>query len=393
MISELYSVKVQNVSKKFRVYHRERTVFDKMNNIVTRRGSNEELMLLDDISFKVDKGEVLGVIGHNGSGKTTLLRLIARIMRPTVGTIYTEGKVVPILELGTGFDGDLTARENIIQYGIILGLAPKAIKDRVDQIIEFSELEKFADTKLRKFSTGMTARLAFSTAAQVEPDILLVDEVLSVGDLSFQQKSYKAFSSFKEQKKTIVFVSHNLSSIRKLCDRAMLLHDGKIKSIGEVEKVIDAYLETLNMPQLTTQDVKYDKSIEKPVLLETNTYDSQSTYTIEEIRKMINKHEYGRAITHLKPMLEKEPASGQLNYLFAYCLHCSHTDYALSLRHYDLALKHGFQEFWVMYARGSLYREVGDMEAASSDLKRAIFLDPSQDGPKRVLEDIEKVIG
>lgn len=388
MISDLYSVKVQNVSKKFRIYHRERTIFDKMNNLLTRRTNNEELLLLDDISFKVNNGEVLGVIGHNGSGKTTLLRLIARIMRPTAGTIYTEGKVVPLLELGTGFDGDLTARENIIQYGIILGLAPKEIKARVDEIIAFSELEKFVDTKLRKFSTGMTARLAFSTAAQIEPNILLLDEVLSVGDLSFQQKSYKAFNSFKEQKKTIVFVSHNLSAIRKLCDRAILLHDGKLKSNGEVEKVIDAYLETLKMPNLATEGVKSDKAI-KPVL---ETYDLKSTFTVAEIIKMIDKHEFGRAASHLKPMLEKQPASGQLNYLFAYCLHCSNTDYVTSLRHYDLALKYGFEEFWVLYARGSLYRKVGDIEAACSDLKRAISLDPFHEGPKSVLDEIEKAI-
>ncbi|MGC1929115.1 MAG: ATP-binding cassette domain-containing protein [Candidatus Nitrosopolaris sp.] len=383
--------------KKFRIYHKEKTIFDRILNIAKRDSYYEEIVVLNDISFQVNKGEMVGIIGQNGSGKTTLLRLIARIMRPTSGTIRTEGSVVPLLELGTGFDGDFSARDNIIQYGIILGFSLKQIKARVEGILEFAELEKFGDTYLRKFSTGMIARLAFSTAVQVEPDILVVDEVLSVGDITFQQKSYRAFRSFKEQKKTILFVSHNLDSIKKLCDRVILLHNGKLQSIGEPESVIDAYLSTLNLPHILTEQVTRSKDIENKEKTSRITSEpgigDTSQYTVQEVRKMIDNLDYVSAIACLKPMLEKEPTNGQLNYLFAFSLHCLKQDYARSLHHYDHALKYGFPEFWVRYGRGSLYREIGDMESATSDLERAISLDPFHDGPRQVLEEISKVVG
>lgn len=358
------------MAKKFRIYDNEKTVFERLRNIVNREPFYDELKVLDDVSFEVNKGEIVGMIGRNGSGKTTLLRLIARIMRPNMGTIHTVGSIVPLLELGTGFEPDMTASDNIIQYGIILGFSIKGIKAKVEDILKFAELEKFANTKLSKFSTGMTARLAFSTAAQVDPDILLVDEVLAVGDLSFHQKSYKEFTSFKERKKTIVLVSHSLEPIRKLCDRALLLDNGKIQSIGEPEKVIDVYLDTLAFPRPITHGR------------------SQHICTIEEVGVMVNKGDFRNAIVQLKLMLEKEPTSGQMNYLFAYCLHQLKIDYDLGLRHYDLALKYGFQEFWVRYARGTLYLQAGDIDAASSDLKRAMLLNPIHDGPKRMLEQI-----
>lgn len=387
-------IRVQNVSKAFRVYQEEKTIFGKVRNTLTRRAFYEELRVLNNISFTVNKGEMLGVIGRNGSGKTTLLRLIAGIMRPNYGNIYTEGNIVPLLELGTGFDGDLTAQENIVQYGIILGFNPSEIRSKADEILEFSELEKFADTKLRKFSTGMVARLAFSTAAQIQPDILLVDEVLSVGDVTFQQKSLKAFSAFKENRRTILFVSHNLSSIRKLCDRAILLHNGQIAGIGDVENVIDAYLGTLSESTDYVQETPVARGAQtkERTLPDRESYYSKTSYSVADIKKMIDRHDYSEAIKRLKPMLEKEPANGQLNYLLAFSLHCSQTDYAESLHHYDLALKCGFQEFWVLYGRGSLYREIGDVEAAVSDLKRAIMLNPAHEGPKQILDDVARSI-
>jgi ABC-type polysaccharide/polyol phosphate transport system ATPase subunit len=387
-------IRVQNVSKAFRVYQEEKTIFGKVRNTLTRRAFYEELRVLNNISFTVNKGEMLGVIGRNGSGKTTLLRLIAGIMRPNYGNIYTEGNIVPLLELGTGFDGDLTAQENIVQYGIILGFNPSEIRSKADEILEFSELEKFADTKLRKFSTGMVARLAFSTAAQIQPDILLVDEVLSVGDVTFQQKSLKAFSAFKENRRTILFVSHNLSSIRKLCDRAILLHNGQIAGLGDVENVIETYLGTLSesADYVHETPVARGAQTKERTLPDRESYYSKASYSVTDIKKMIDRHDYSEAIKRLKPMLEKEPANGQLNYLLAFSLHCSQTDYAESLRHYDLALKCGFQEFWVLYGRGSLYREIGDFEAAVSDLKRAIMLNPAHEGPKQILDDVARSI-
>lgn len=246
-MSELDAIEAKNVAKTFRIYHEKRNaVFDHLINIANKENHFEELVVLDDVSFTVRKGEMLGVIGRNGSGKTTLLRLIARIFKPNKGIIRTNGTIVPLLELGTGFQADLTVRDNIIQYGIILGFTKKEITSRVDNILQFAELGKFFDTKIKNFSSGMIARLAFSTAIQVEPDILLVDEILAVGDMPFQQKSYNAFLSFKEQKRTIVYVSHDIDSVKKLCDRAILLEKGKIESIGEPRKVVDDYLRILN---------------------------------------------------------------------------------------------------------------------------------------------------
>ena len=248
MNDDLTSVEFQNVVKKFRIYHEKRNaLFDHLANITNKKHSHyEEFLVLDKVSFSIKKGEMFGIIGRNGSGKTTLLRLIANIFRPDSGIIRINGNVVPILELGTGFQGDLTARDNIIQYGIILGFTRKEIINRVEKILEFAELERFADTKIRNFSSGMIARLAFSTAIQVEPDILLVDEVLAVGDLSFREKSYKAFLSFKEKKKTIVYVSHDIETVKKLCNRILLLEKGKIVSVGEPQTVVNDYLTLLN---------------------------------------------------------------------------------------------------------------------------------------------------
>ena len=188
------SIDAKNISKNFTIYHdRASTMFEYLNSFLFRKKQTEKLDVLQNISFEVKKGEMLGIIGFNGSGKTTLLKIIANIIKPNSGKITVSGKVIPFLELGTGFNGELTAKENIVLYGLLLGFSKKEIKKKVQEIIKFAELEKFLDTKLKNFSSGMYARLAFSTAIQVDPDILLVDEVLSVGDISFQEKSFKKF--------------------------------------------------------------------------------------------------------------------------------------------------------------------------------------------------------
>ena len=239
-------IEVQNLVKKFRIYHEKKnSLSERLLTITKKNNGFEELDVIDNISFNVKKGEMLGVIGRNGSGKTTLLRLIANIFRPDSGVIKTNGTIVPLLELGTGFQGDLTARDNIIQYGVILGFTKKAISKKVEDILKFAELEKFSDTKTRNFSSGMIARLAFSTAVQINPDILLVDEVLAVGDLSFQQKSFKKFLELKKDK-TIIYVTHSIDAIKQLCDRGILIEKGKILKIGEPEEVVNAYLNLLN---------------------------------------------------------------------------------------------------------------------------------------------------
>lgn len=236
------SIDAKNISKQFTIYHeRVSTVFEYLNSLLFRKKQSEKLDVLQDVSFQVKKGEMLGIIGFNGSGKTTLLKIIANIMMPDSGKISVSGKVIPFLELGTGFNGELTAQENIMLYGLLLGFSKKEIKKKIQEIIKFAELENFLDTKLKNFSSGMNVRLAFSTAIQVNPDVLLVDEVLSVGDISFQAKSFDKFKKFKEAKKTIIFVSHNLEQVREICDKVMWLHKGHIRSIGDPSKVIEEF--------------------------------------------------------------------------------------------------------------------------------------------------------
>lgn len=177
------------------------------------------------------------------------MKIISKIYSPDQGVITTDGRITPFLELGTGFNGEFTARDNIILYGIILGFTKKEITDKVDSIIKFAELEKFLDTKLKNFSAGMNARLAFSTAISIDPDILLVDEILSVGDMAFQEKSFNAFMEFKKKGKTIIFVSHSTEQIKRVCDRALWIHEGMIREEGIPEKVIEEYTKFVSQRQ------------------------------------------------------------------------------------------------------------------------------------------------
>ena len=233
---------LENVKKSFKLTHeKETTIFESFLNKIKGKNTNEELKVIDNISLDVKKGEMFGIIGKNGVGKTTLLRLMAGIYKPNSGKIIINGTTVPLLGLGMGFNGESTARKNIILYGKLLGFSHKEISNKTDQILKFAELEKFAETKLKNFSTGMAARLSFSTAIQVDPDILFVDEILSVGDVAFRQKSFDKFLEFRKRKKTIIFVSHNLEAIKK-CDRVMFLDKGKINCIGTPEEVSQAYL-------------------------------------------------------------------------------------------------------------------------------------------------------
>ena len=235
------SIELEHVSKSFKIYTEKiDTFFDRLKNPF-KKDRFLRIPILQDANFSIKKGEMFGIIGRNGMGKTTLLKLIAGIYKSDYGKIRTYGNLVPLLELGIGFNPERTARNNIILYGKILGFSGKEIESKVDNIIKFAELEDFADTIVRNFSAGMFARLAFSTAMQVNPDILLVDEILSVGDLSFQKKSFDAFNSLRKNKKTIVYVSHNLPSVSELCDRVLVLNDGKIEFIGNPDEAIEIY--------------------------------------------------------------------------------------------------------------------------------------------------------
>tara|TARA_Y100000310_G_scaffold145984_1_gene145364 strand:- start:4029 stop:4742 length:714 start_codon:yes stop_codon:yes gene_type:complete len=235
-------IKLDNITKIFHIPHEKRDTLK--DNVVDmfRRVSYEPLYALQNIYFDIMPGEFIGIIGPNGCGKTTLLKIIAGILIPSQGKVTTKGKISPFLELGVGFDPNLTARENVYQNGIILGLSHKEITKKFLQIIDFSELERFVDTRLKDFSSGMQVRLAFAVAIQVNADILLMDEVLAVGDAKFQNKCFKVFDDFKKQGKTIILVTHDMGAVEKHCKRAIYLDNGRIKSDGDPKKVVEQYL-------------------------------------------------------------------------------------------------------------------------------------------------------
>ena len=200
-----------------------------------------EFTALDGISFDVKRGETFGLIGRNGAGKSTILKIISGIMKPTSGSIRVNGAIVPMLELGSGFDFDLTGRENIFLNGAVLGYSEQFIKEKYDEIVEFSELDNFIETPIRNYSSGMLARLAFSIATVVKPEILIVDEVLSVGDVAFQEKSKERMLELMGGGTTVLFVSHVLDQIREMCNRVVWLDGGRVRMIGDAKEVCDAY--------------------------------------------------------------------------------------------------------------------------------------------------------
>src|SRR5690606_17015896 len=204
--------------------------------------SRETLTALDDVSFKIAEGESVGIIGRNGAGKSTLLKILSRITPPTRGTASIAGRVGSLLEVGTGFHNELTGRENIYLNGAILGMRRAEIDARFDEIVAFSELEKFLDTPVKHYSSGMYMRLAFSVAAHLDPEVLIVDEVLAVGDLAFQKKSLGKMKDLGESGRTVLFVSHDMNSISRLCTRAIWLKDGKIAVDGPAVETVAAYL-------------------------------------------------------------------------------------------------------------------------------------------------------
>jgi lipopolysaccharide transport system ATP-binding protein len=237
-------VTLESVSKKFILqHHRARSFQDALVNLFHRRnGSVEEFWALRDVSFEVQQGETLGIIGENGSGKSTILKLITRILDPTEGKIAVNGRVSALIEIGAGFHPDLTGRENIYLNGSILGFSRKEMNRKFDEIVAFSELERFIDMPVKHYSSGMYMRLGFSVAISVDPDILIVDEVLAVGDEIFQRKCLDRISEFRRRGKTIIFVSHGLTVVEQLCDRVVWLDHGVIKDQGPSSRVIRNYM-------------------------------------------------------------------------------------------------------------------------------------------------------
>lgn len=242
---------VENVSKCFQIPHeRKCTVFESVHSMLHgKKYSYEDFWVLRYISFNVRRGECLGIIGENGSGKSTLLKIITGVLYPDSGFVKVNGRIAPFLELGIGFQPELTAEENVQLYGSIVGMSKAQIKDRINEIFEFSELERFRKVKLKNFSSGMYVRLAFSTAVSTDPDILLIDEVLAVGDEAFQEKCLNKMKEFKKKKKTILLVSHDHNAIRNFCDNAILIYKGEVAGRGTSSQVVDHYHAILSSKQ------------------------------------------------------------------------------------------------------------------------------------------------
>jgi len=237
------SIIVDNISKKFRIPHEKKTtLFQNIVGVIKRQLDYEEFWALKDVSFEIKKGEAFGIIGKNGSGKSTLLRILAKVLYPDIGSVTINGKTASFLELGVGFQPELTAKENVYIYASILGMSHKQVEKIYDDIFDFAELKRFENAKLKNFSSGMYLRLAFSTAIRAQPDTLLIDEVFAVGDEAFKNKCKAKINEFREQGKTIIFVSHALDTVKNLCHRSLLLNEGSAVSVGATEKVINDYL-------------------------------------------------------------------------------------------------------------------------------------------------------
>jgi len=238
------AVQFDNVSKKFTLRRERARSFQEaaLAFLQGRDNSREELWALKEVSFAVERGKTLGIIGPNGSGKSTVLKLITRILEPTSGHIVVQGRVSALIELGTGFHPDLTGRENVYLNGSLLGFNRKEMRAKFDRIVEFSELEKFIDVPIKHYSSGMHMRLGFAVAIHVDPDVLLVDEILAVGDQAFQNKCLSKISELRSQGVTILFVSHDLEAVQDLCNRALWLEDGNIQQVGQADRVIASYV-------------------------------------------------------------------------------------------------------------------------------------------------------
>jgi len=251
-------ITVENLSKQYEIFHNDRDPYLKFSDLLystfksltpqkkKRKKSSENFFALKNINFDISQGDRVGIIGSNGAGKSTLLKILSKIVAPTTGNISIEGRVSSLLEVGTGFHPELSGRENIYLNGAILGMSRREINNKFDEIVAFAETEKFIDTPVKKYSSGMYMRLAFSIAAHLEPEILIIDEVLAVGDAAFQKKCLGKIEESGREGRTILFVSHNMASISLLCNKAILLSQGEIKLIGNTDKVINAYLENRN---------------------------------------------------------------------------------------------------------------------------------------------------
>lgn len=233
-------IELQNISKKYRLYkNKQDRVFEALSPF--KKKYYTEFYALKNINLTLNKGDILGIVGRNGSGKSTLLKLISGIITPTTGKVSVKGNVVPLLELGSGFHPEFTGMENIYFYTTLLGHPRNVIRKKIQSILEFADLGEFIDQPIKNYSSGMRARLAFAVSVNIDPDILILDEILSVGDAVFKKKSHEKIKEFFDAKKTILFVSHSMESVKLLCNKAIMLDKGEIILEGDVDKVVDKY--------------------------------------------------------------------------------------------------------------------------------------------------------
>jgi len=305
-------IKVENIGKNYKIGKKEKylSLRDSIANAIKlpyeilagkKSLKKSDFWALKNVSFEVKKGEVVGIIGRNGAGKSTLLKILSRITEPTTGKITLKGRVSSLLEVGTGFHSELTGRENIYLNGAILGMTKKEIDMKFNDIVEFSGIEKFLDTPVKKYSSGMYVRLAFAVAAHLEPEILIVDEVLSVGDAEFQKKCLGKMKDVASSGRTVLFVSHNMAAIENLCGRCILLRDGKIEDIGSTNKIINKYLKMLDKVAEVSIDKRKDRVgngplriikvyfINKNNLITNNLTAGEKTSIVLELSNKINK--------------------------------------------------------------------------------------------------------
>ncbi len=286
-------IHVENLSKRYIINHeRQGGAYNSFREMLTNKAKNlfrpstpgtapqkEEILVLNDLSFAVQQGKRVGIIGSNGAGKSTLLKILSKITEPSSGRVSTTGRVVSLLEVGTGFHPELTGRENIFLNGVILGMSRAAIKRKFDQIVAFSEIEQFLDTPVKRYSSGMYMRLAFAVAAHLEPEILIVDEVLAVGDTQFQKKCLAKMDEIsKDEGITVLFVSHNLEAVRSFCDTGIFLEKGRLITSGPIDDVVDKY--ALHFSTGTTQ---FTSNRHNPIFFNTIALSKNNYYFEEEL--------------------------------------------------------------------------------------------------------------
>lgn len=263
-------IKVENLSKSYTLKHQKKESYVALRDVIAGKVKDflsfkknkfcEVFWALQDINFSVNEGDRIGIIGRNGAGKSTLLKILSRITEPTKGRISIEGRIASLLEVGTGFHPELSGRENIYLNGSILGMSKAEIKRKFDEIVAFSEVEQFLDTPVKRYSSGMYVRLAFAVAAHLEPEILIVDEVLAVGDVEFQKKCLGKMKDVSGEGRTVLFVSHNMAAIQNLCEKCLYLKEGEVQMIGETSKVISTYLRSGSKAQTIDLSERKDRS-------------------------------------------------------------------------------------------------------------------------------------